>query len=235
MSGEFTLFGPAHLGVLAATAAACWLMVWLGRADASGRWGRRAGWVLAAVLVAGKCTGLWVSGRLLGLPWEERLPMHLCDWGWFCLVVVLLWRQQALYELAFFWGLAGTFQAVLTPDLDYNFPHPLFVTFFISHCGLVVGVIFLTLGAGMRPRRGSVWRTFAWSQVYALAAGAVNVALGTNYGYLCAKPQHASLMDYLGPWPWYILALEALALGLFGLLHAPFFLARRARERGGGT
>jgi hypothetical protein len=35
---------------------------------------------------------------------------------------------------------------------------------------------------------------------------AFNVVVGTNYGYLNAKPSAASALDLLGPWPWYLLA-----------------------------
>jgi hypothetical integral membrane protein (TIGR02206 family) len=45
---------------------------------------------------------------------------------------------------------------------------------------------------------------------------------GANYGFLRAKPPQASLLDLLGPWPWYILALDALAVVLFTLLYLPF-------------
>lgn len=230
MGREFVLFGPAHVGVLGVMCGAAAILVWLARGDRSGGRRRRIGWLLAGILVAGKLAGLGLSWADFGLSAQASLPMHLCDWGWACVVIALIGRWQAPYELAYYWGLAGTFQAILTPDLPYGFPHPFFFTFFISHCGLVVAVIFLTLGEGMSPRRGSVWRAFGWLQVYVVSAMLTNLVFGANYGYLSRKPAGASLLDHMGPWPWYILSSEVLALCLFGVLYAPFALGR-GRER----
>ena len=40
-----------------------------------------------------------------------------------------------------------------------------------------------------------------------------------------------SLLDFFGPWPWYILALEAAALASFFLYYVPFVLIRRWLSR----
>ena len=68
--------------------------------------------------------------------------------------------------------------------------------------------------------------------IYALVVGGLNTLLGTNYGFLCAKPPTASLMDLLGPWPWYVGALWLLGLVFYLALDLPFWLQRRRRLRG---
>jgi hypothetical integral membrane protein (TIGR02206 family) len=151
-------------------------------------------------------------------------------------VIALLWRGQFAYELAFFWGLSGTFQAVLTPDTKEVFPNPLFIAFFVSHCGIIIAVLFLTWGFKMRPRPGSIWKAWLASQGYLASAGFVDWlfrADHVNFGYLAAKPAHGSLLDYFGPWPWYILTLEVMALLFFGFFYLPFWIAdhRRAGTR----
>jgi uncharacterized membrane protein YwaF len=64
---------------------------------------------------------------------------------------------------------------------------------------------------------------------YALCLGLINQALGSNYLYLCNKPAHSSLLDYLGPWPWYILSLELMALFVYMLCYLPVWLAAKTK------
>lgn len=220
----FEPFGPAHLTVLALTVLVPAVLAWLVRRPGGAAWQRPIAAALAAVLVANQAVLAW-QGVQNGLPWTDWAPMQLCDWVTFLCAAALLRPRQQLFELAYFWGLAGTLQAVLTPDLAYGFPHPYFFAFQIAHAGIVVAVLYLVLGVGRRPWPRSILRAFLWIQVYLAAAALVNVAFGTNFGYLRAKPARASLLDLLGPWPWYIVTLEALALVLFTLLYLPFLLA----------
>jgi uncharacterized membrane protein YwaF len=43
--------------------------------------------------------------------------------------------------------------------------------------------------------------------------------------FLNSKPDVSSIMDYLGPWPWYILSLEVVALAAFFILLLPFIVS----------
>jgi hypothetical integral membrane protein (TIGR02206 family) len=106
------------------------------------------------------------------------------------------------------------------------------VKFFVTHCGVVLSVIYLAVTGRVAPTQRSIWRVWALTNVYAAIAGLVNWTFGTNYGYLASKPTQPSLLDYFGPWPWYILVMEAVALASFYLCYAPWALAMRyARPR----
>jgi hypothetical integral membrane protein (TIGR02206 family) len=111
---------------------------------------------------------------------------------------------------------------VLTPDLwapSWSYPT---AYFFGAHGGLVMILLYLTWAGVARPRRGAWLRALAWANGYAALIGAFNALFKTNYMYLCRKPAGASLLDWLGPWPVYLLAGEALAAALFFLLSLPF-------------
>jgi hypothetical integral membrane protein (TIGR02206 family) len=182
---------------------------------------------VATALVANKIAILSYSLIFNTVSWTQRLPMQLCDWVTFIVAAAMIWRGRTLCELAYFWGLAGTLQATITPDLPYGFPHFYFFTFHISHSAILIGVAFLTFGLGFRPMPASIIRAFLWLQVYLVSAVSMNLLLDENYGYLCRKPLNPSLLDHLGPWPWYILSLEALALIFFTLYYLPWWIYDR--------
>ena len=129
--------------------------------------------------------------------------------------VLALWTaRQQLVELTWFWGLTASLQAVLTPDLgSADFPELLYWTFFITHAGAVVAALVLVVGRGIEPRPGAVGRAFAATVLVAAAAGIANVLTGGNYMWLREKPEAGSLLDLMGPWPWYVLGAAALGLG----------------------
>jgi hypothetical integral membrane protein (TIGR02206 family) len=182
---------------------------------------------LALALILNKLVSLGHFATHEEQPWRELLPLHLCDWATFTGLIALVTRRPLAFELTWFWAMAGTTQALVTPDLAVRPPELTWYTFYISHGGVVAAALLLTWGAGLRTRPHAAVRILAWSQLYLATVLGLNALLGTNYGYLCAKPQNPSLLDHLGPWPWYLFSLESLALALFWLLDLPFRLTDR--------
>jgi hypothetical integral membrane protein (TIGR02206 family) len=79
-----------------------------------------------------------------------------------------------------------------------------------------------------RPTFKSIGITMVFLNVMLVILVGVNYITGGNYMFLARKPDTASLLDVLGPYPWYLLSLEAVALVLFLLLYAPFAGRRRS-------
>jgi hypothetical integral membrane protein (TIGR02206 family) len=148
------------------------------------------------------------------------LPLQLCDVALVAVIWSLLKTDRIVGEIAYFLGLAGSFQAILSPDLNHEFPSYPWFSFFINHGGVVLCAIYLLARGRLLITLGSVWRVWLLGNVYLAFIAVVNFWLGTNYMYLSRKPTHPSLLDYLGPWPYYILGGEVVALGLFFLCYA---------------
>ncbi len=220
------LFGLSHLGVLASTAVAIAALIYVARTQAP-QFRSSVAWILALVLGLNKTAVLLHASASGGLTLANALPMHLCDWTTVVAVLALVTGGRLACELAWFWGLAGTAQAILTPDLYYDFPDFEFLSFFISHSGVVAAGVYAPLHWRHPMTWASAGRAFIWLQGYAIAAIGVNLLVGANYGYLMAKPARASLLDLLGPWPWYILAIEGIALLSFFILRGIWLLLER--------
>lgn len=227
----FRVFGFGHLVAILLTVA---IPVGLGIAvlrTGSRRIDRAVAVCLALLLVInylGYANYLWQHQLLF---WQLALPFQLCDWAMVTIIVALLTRRHSWTEVSYFWGIAGTFQAILTPNLQVNFPDIRAISFFLGHGGIVAGVIYLLIARRFRPTLGSVWRTLLWSQLYLLATLLVDHLTGANYGFLLHKPVVPSILDYLSDTHWlYLVELEGLALAFFAILYAPFAFATPEKD-----
>ena len=214
-----------------------------------------AGTTCAAVCVAARTRpGHWriVCARVIGLAlaadavvyslslvvagtWSagSSLPLALCDVAVIVAAVACWWRLALLVELTYFWGLAGTLQAVITPDLNVGFPHLLFFEFLVGHLGIVLAAVFLVVGLRLAPGPGAVPRVFAITAGYTAFVGSVDAVTGANYMFLRDPPGEWTLLGVLGPWPWYVVSAAGVALVLLVLLDLPFRPSRRGAR--GGT
>jgi len=154
----------------------------------------------------------------------EDLPFVACHFMALMLPVLMFGLNGLLYEILYFWILGGTLQAILTPHLTNGFPHYTFWMFWIVHCGLVIVILYATIVYRMRPTVQSIWKAFLVMQGYIVISFVVNYVLGANYNYVCYKPPTASILDYLGPWPWYVVGTEGIVLCLFLIAYSPFWV-----------
>lgn len=230
-SPAFVRFGTPHLTAVALTFLLPLVLGAVARVSRNAVVTRAIRWLFAAELIVTWALWYWLIVSQGWLSAETLLPMQLCDWAAIAALVTLLHPNQRSYELTWFWSLSGTLQALVTPDLAWDFPDLRFIVFFAFHGGAIAAALFLTAGVGMRPWPRSIPRVFAWSLFYSFAALATNAVLRTNFGYLSEKPAQHSLLDYLGPWPVYLFALLGLGVLYIGLLYAPFLLADAIRAR----
>lgn len=160
---------------------------------------------------------------------DNILPFHLCDIAAIIAGFALVTRRPVLCALTYFWGLAATVQALLTPAIGMGFPALPFITFFIQHFAIVGAALYLPMVEGWRPKR-PFWRSplevYGWSVLYLLFAFAMNGVFDSNFGFASKPPPSPSLVDHLGPWPWYLFSMQAVALVLFLLLALPFGTGR---------
>lgn len=201
------------------------VLLCVGARRAPGGWIDVVAAIIALALVIAELS--WQPYVLANHTWSVggSLPVQLCDAAGFVAAVALLWRQLLLVEIAYFWGLGGTLQALLTPDLKDHFPSFPYLQFYVTHDLVILAALFLVIGLGLQPRPGAVRRIFLLTLAFAVLVGFVDLATGGNYMYL-RVPAPGSLLDVMGPWPWYIATGAVLTLVVLAILDAPFRLSR---------
>ncbi len=188
---------------------------------------------LAGVVVFQLGINIWVGAGLFDLPLVQQLPLHLCGASLLISLLFLLSESYRAYEVAYFWAMAGGMAAIAMPDLEYTFPHPFFILFFTGHGLEIASVMYGTFVMRFRPQLASLGRALVATAAYALCIAPVNYWFETNFLYLRHKPERPSILDLMGPWPWYILGLVCLSIMLAVICYLPFALrwagASRAR------
>jgi len=152
---------------------------------------------------------------------ESSLPIHLCGISAILSGIVLITRNQILYELLFFWGISGGYISIVTPEFTLGMQGWLFLDYYISHGGIIFSALYCTFIFRMRPSKGSWLKIFLWSQLFLPIVGLLNFLLGSNYMYINSPPEVENPF-VIGEAPFHLIGFELAGLLHFWLLSLPF-------------
>jgi len=176
----------------------------------------------------------WHLWTLLAGSWDvrEMLPLHFCTITGIIGIAALFTGKQRLYEVSYLLSISGALATLSSPDVGiYGPPHYLFFQIFFSHCSMILAALWMTLVEGYRPYPSSLLRVTLYAAIYLPLVYLVDRLLGANYIFLAGKPPFASPLDYLGPYPWYILSMVAIGLAMACLFYLPFLLRDLRRRK----
>lgn len=159
------------------------------------------------------------------------LPLYLCSLIALFIPVFTKYRKYWMFEILVFWILGGTFQGVVTPDIAVGFPSFDYFRFWAVHLGVLIIIFYAIFVFKMRPKLASVFKSYFALQAYVFLMILINYVLSANYFYLLEKPKSASLLDYFGDWPYYIIVVQIILIPYFLLIYLPFYLIERRRKR----
>jgi len=212
-----TPYGITHLVPLAVFAAGLVAAVLVGRRDAVAYDGPSRFSRTCAVLIPLATVPFQVIDLVYNFDLGVTLPLHLCDLAWIAATWALWTHHPFPVTLTYLWALTLTVQGVLTPSLNEDLPHPRYFAFWALHLLIVWAAVYLVIGLRRAPSwrdyRAAVLTTLGW----AVTTYAFNLVADTNYGYLMRKPG-TSILDLLGPWPWYVLEEIGIVVVVWALL-----------------
>ena len=161
---------------------------------------------------------------------KTDLPLFLCSFLALVIPIFTYFRKYWMYEILVFWIIAGTSQGVITPDIAEGFPVFDYFRYWAVHLGLLIIIFYATFVFDMRPKFRSVFKSIIVLQIYIAVMMGLNYVLDANYSYLNYKPESASVLDYLGDWPWYLIQVQLLLIPYFLLIYLFFQVGKNEKR-----
>ncbi|MCF7569260.1 TIGR02206 family membrane protein [Sabulilitoribacter arenilitoris] len=159
------------------------------------------------------------------------LPLYLCSLMALFIPVFTKYRKYWMFEILVFWILGGTVQGVVTPDIAVGFPSFDYFRFWAVHLGVLIIIFYAIFVFKMSPKLASVFKSYFALQAYVFLMILINYVLNANYFYLLEKPKSASLLDYFGDWPYYIIVVQIILIPYFLLIYLPFYWIEKRKKR----
>jgi hypothetical integral membrane protein (TIGR02206 family) len=187
----------------------------------------RIGVSIALIPLGGMLIRMSILACLGTFDYKLDLPLHLCRIVAIMAPFIMYYRTKFFLGVLYFWVLVGTLNANLTPDLINGFPHFEYFVYFMIHSGLVIIPIYAIVVYGYKVTWRDMRNTFLLTNLYMFVIHLINLFLGSNYFYTVEKPPVASLLDYMGPWPWYLLLGQGVVLFLMLVVFLPIVVYRK--------
>ena len=171
---------------------------------------------------------LYREGYLSG-NWKLGLPLHLCDFSSFSILIYLLTKRREFFLFAFFFGIAGGGMSILTPDVEYGFPYVPYIQNQIGHMMIILGVTYAMILDNQRPYLKDVHRVLIFGTFLLGVMYVVNYLLGepANYWFLMEKPIGDNVTAFMRPAPFHMIDRYLLAVIVCYLIYMPYYFKDR--------
>lgn len=204
-TGEFSYFTLAHLVPIIIMLALIFLLYKFG--DKLKDWKHEENFriAFAIVILLSDMTYFWhkiyIGETLAGTPnIANHLPITVCGWAAMLSGYMLMTKKKGFFEVAYFFVLAGSINALITPAviMDNGPTHFRYYQFWIEHTSIFVAVFYMIFVFGYKINLKSMLKSFAVLVVLAILAIIVNANVeGANYLFLSTTEAGESVLDFL--------------------------------------
>ena len=225
MEDKFILFSNEHLITVGIGFISCILLVFLGFfTEKKATFAK----IVAIVVLGVKIAELLFRHHYYGETVAQLLPLHLCPIVIILSIFMMFFHSEVLFQPVYFWSI-GAFFAILMPDIRDGMSNFASQSFFITHFFILFSTAYAFVHFRFRPTRAGFLCSFLLLVTLAFIMYFVNNKLGTNYLYVNHPPVTKSLMDFMGPWPYYIFSLAGIDIAISFFMYLPFRKNKKAK------
>ena len=218
MEDKFILFSNEHLITVGIGFISCILLVFLGFfTEKKATFAK----IVAIAVLGVKIAELLFRHHYYGETVAELLPLHLCPIVIILSIFMMFFHSEVLFQPVYFWSI-GAFFAILMPDIRDGMSNFASQSFFITHFFIIFSTVYAFVHFRFRPTKAGFLCSFLLLVTLAFIMYFVNNKLGTNFLYVNHPPVTKSLMDFMGPWPYYIFSLAGIDIAISFFMYLPF-------------
>ena len=218
MEDKFILFSNEHLITVGIGFISCILLVFLGFfTEKKATFAK----IVAIAVLGVKIAELLFRHHYYGETVAELLPLHLCPIVIILSIFMMFFHSEVLFQPVYFWSI-GAFFAILMPDIRDGMSNFASQSFFITHFFILFSTAYAFVHFRFRPTKAGFLCSFLLLVTLAFIMYFVNNKLGTNFLYVNHPPVTKSLMDFMGPWPYYIFPLAGIDIAISFFMYLPF-------------
>lgn len=190
--------------------------------------------ILAALLLFSDSSYFWHKIYLEVAEPANHLPVTVCGWAAVMSAFMLLTKKKRLFEVVYFFVLAGSINALITPAVitDNGPTHFRYYQFWLEHTTIFIAVFYMIFVYQYTINLKSLFKSLSVLIVLALIALYVNASIeGANYLFLATTEAGDSALNFLPS----NLGLRMLVMGsiigtLYFLAYLPWFFINKKKK-----
>lgn len=203
LTPEFTNFTFAHLAPVLLMIAVIALIIKFANKIRNLKCEKTLRYILAFALICSEMAYYW---RLIAIPSlnpnpVDHLPISVCGWAVVFCSFMVIGKTQSLFDISYFWLLAGSIFALITPTvITYTGPTRFrYYQFWLEHTLGYVAIFYMMFVHKMRPTVKSAIKSYICLVILAVVAYFANIIIGPGANYLfMARPESTpSILDIL--------------------------------------
>lgn len=199
VEGEFRYFSPAHIIPILFMIVII-LLIWKYK-DIIRNWKHEenARIIFAAIILFSDMSYFWHK-IYIGANIANHLPITVCGWAAILSSFMLLTKKKGLFEVVYFFVLAGSINALITPAVIINNgpTHFRYYQFWVEHTSIFIAVFYMIFVFDYHVTVRSMFKSFTVLLILTAVALYANMNIeGANYLFLATTEAGDSVLNFL--------------------------------------